>query len=250
MLEVKCSNCNLTTPAKKEDALEQLQTELLKPLTNATGRRHKIAGPRQAKRVKYMPAMWSGVKLGFISTARAAPLTAFQMAKLKAAILETTLTCITPGFRPRFAGCVPRQLWMLLICVDNNAADWVRSNFGQIKANSSLDIELLEEQQFPQAHLIRGYFHNSLHLSNETLLGYIEAQNEISTRQWRVVRRTVEGAMLHAAILVDEESLVTLTRWAGKIWYCFGRTKLILRNSFLKNKAANETFNQSLPNSH
>ncbi|XP_034471978.1 uncharacterized protein LOC117779779 [Drosophila innubila] len=167
------------------------------------------------------------VRLGFIAADRTRPLTAEQMAKLKEAILKTTLTCVTEGVRPQFEASGERSDWYLLVCSNYSAAEWVRHNINHIKANCSLDIELLEEHQFPSSFLIKGNFPNSLEYQNETILGYISAQNDVCTRLWKIVNRIAARETLQLDILIDNASLQALRKISFRIWYCIGSVKLL-----------------------
>ncbi|KAM8717043.1 hypothetical protein ACLKA7_003850 [Drosophila subpalustris] len=185
--------------------------------------------PGTSKKLKSCaPNLNNPVKLGFISPDRTCPFTSEQMAMLKAAILKTTLTCFTDGVRPQFDGCGAQSDWYVLVCSNYNAAEWVRRNINHIKANCTFDIELLEKNQFPTIYLMRGYFPNSLEFSNETILGYISAQNDVCTMQWKVVRRINLREIVHLEILIDKASFQALQKNGLKIWYCFGHMRLTL----------------------
>lgn len=177
------------------------------------------------------------VKLGFISTDRFKSLTAEHMETLKAAILQAILLYVSPVVGPGFKRCVPRDVWLLLECEDNNTAEWVRSNFEHIKALSKLDVELMEEDEFPRHH-IRGIFPDSSETPCDTILAYINCQNKISTKQWRVAQRTDQDATTHLALLVDTQSYRTLTAWNGIVKYCYGKIKLELENKVAKGVTA------------
>ena len=175
----------------------------------------------------------SSVKLGFTSADSKNPLSPEQVATVKASIAKALLLHPTSGASPGFDGCIPRNEWLLLVCEDSRTADWVRGAVGHIKSISSLNIKLLEESEFPKAHLIRGYFPSSAGLTPADILRYLGIQNEdlFSTKQWRVVQHTLTGTTTHLAMLVDEESYKALTECNGKVKFVFGRIKLLLKNS-------------------
>lgn len=203
-----------------------------KPKKKAKAKAHLEPAKQQNTKVK------GTVKLGFISADRLKPLTAEHMATLKAAILQAVLLYVVPGVAPGFERCVPRDEWLLLECEDNSTAEWVRSNLEHIKALSSLDVELMEEDEFPRGHLIRGIFPDSSENPIDTILAYLNCQNKISTKQWRVAQRTEQGGTTHLAILVDTQSYTTLTKWNGIVNYCYGKIKLVLKNKVAKGVTA------------
>lgn len=197
-----------------------------KPKTKA----HKEPAKQQATSSKVA----STVKLGFISADRKKPLTAEHMTSLKTAILRAILLCAEPGVAPGFERCVPRDEWLLLECEENITAEWVRSKLDHIKALSSLDVELMEEDEFPRGHLIRGLFPDSSETPCDTILAYLNCQNKICTNRWRVAHRTEQSARTHLAILVDTKSYRMLTAWNGIVNYCYGKIKLELKNKVVK----------------
>ncbi|XP_034475425.1 uncharacterized protein LOC117782515 [Drosophila innubila] len=234
--ESHVSNQNPSLNGNSEAEAADLQTETRAKRTRAdemstqpeTSKKLKTDASQSSTILNTTPKInWKKpVRLGFTAADRTRPLTAEQMTKLKEAILKTTLTCVTEGVRPQFEACGEQSDWCLLTCSNYSAAEWVRHNIDHIKDYCSLDIELLEEHQFPLSFLIKGNFPNSLEYQNEMILGYISAQNDVCTRQWKVVNRTAIHEILQLEIMIDNASLLALRKISFKIWYCFGILKL------------------------
>lgn len=160
-------------------------------------------------------------KLAFIATNRSPPLTAEHMVRLQQVILDLTVSHRTPNVFPQFEDCAPQSEWLLLVCANRKTADWVRHNFARIRQESGLNVELLEDKQVPR-NLIDGYFPDSAQLPDDKVLALINAQNPINTRQWRIVRRAVNGHLLHLSMAIDDDSMHKLGACGGYISYCFG----------------------------
>jgi hypothetical protein len=177
----------------------------------------------------------SRVKLGFTSADPTKPLTPEHMATVQESILKAMRLPFTSEVGPGFEGCIPRNEWLLLVCENSSTADWVKEAFGHIKSISGLDLKLLEEAEFPRAHLIRGYFPNSAQYTPAEIVEYLGIQNrELSTELWRVVQHSLNGNTTHLAMMVDEKSYKALTDIKGNVKFRFGRIKLILKNSAVR----------------
>ncbi|KRF81204.1 uncharacterized protein Dvir_GJ26917 [Drosophila virilis] len=155
------------------------------------------------------------------ATNRSPPLSAEHMVRLQQVILDLTVSHTTPNVFPQFEDCAPQSEWLLLVCANRQTADWVRHNFAHMRQKSGLSIELLEDNQVPR-NRIDGYFPNSAQLPDDKVLALINAQNPIKTRQWRIIRRAVNGHLLHLSMAIDDDSMHKLGACGGYISYCFG----------------------------
>ena len=183
----------------------------------------------------------SSVRLGLVSTDMAnRPINAEQMVRLQEAVIDVAIEHAGGSVRPEFEGCIPRTGWLLLVCTNAPTANWVRSNFEHIRKKSALDINLVEEGQFPRTHVVRGYFPQSLSLTSEKVLATIAAQNPLSTEQWKVVQRMTHGQLLHLVIAIDNTSIKKLVELKGRIAYRFGHIKLILKGPTSKDRVVGD----------
>ncbi|XP_032293863.1 uncharacterized protein [Drosophila virilis] len=219
--------------AKAQPKQKRAQSDELK----ATGKLKKKARKEAEKRAKrkakrkaeadarsqqgMIKSKCSQIKLAFIATNRSPPLSAEHMVRLQQVILDLTVSHTTPNVFPQFEDCAPQSEWLLLVCANRQTADWVRHNFAHMRQKSGLSIELLEDNQVPR-NRIDGYFPNSAQLPDDKVLALINAQNPIKTRQWRIIRRAVNGHLLHLSMAIDDDSMHKLGACGGYISYCFG----------------------------
>ncbi|XP_017466152.1 PREDICTED: uncharacterized protein LOC108359036 [Rhagoletis zephyria] len=165
---------------------------------------------------------------------------ALKMAKtlLQEAIIDFTIENSSADVKPAVDSCVPRGGWLLVICSNAQTATWLKSNAQFIKTKCRLDVNFLEENEFPRTRVIRGYFPQSLQLSNEKILNTITAQNRISTGSWEISHRLPSGQFVHLVLLIDHVSMTRLAAVNGRIAYRFGKHKITSEGHFAYEGAA------------
>ena len=173
-----------------------------------------------------------GVKLGFVPVDIVnAPLTADQMDSLQEAIIDTVIEHAVENIKPEFEGCFPRSGWVMTICSNNETAKWLKDHIADIANKCKLSISLVEEDEFPRPHFVRGYFPHSAQLDTSKVLATIAAQNNLSATTWKVVhRKEQEDNVLHLIFAVDDQSWSILQGSNGRITYRFGHIRLMIRN--------------------
>ncbi|KAH8409612.1 hypothetical protein KR222_011168 [Zaprionus bogoriensis] len=154
------------------------------------------------------------------------PLRPTELDMLMQAIADTIISTSMADVKPRFVDYKVQAGCLMLVCLDNSVANWLRDNFGQIKAKCSLDIKLLEGS--PSPVYIKGEFPNSSLQKNEDILSLLDAQNDFTTTLWKVVQRSTKDDKANLVIMIDDASLQWLKELDGKVWYKLGRITLIL----------------------
>ncbi|KAH8362883.1 hypothetical protein KR084_002256 [Drosophila pseudotakahashii] len=166
------------------------------------------------------------VKVGLAPATAGNPLTTEEMSRIKEAIVDVTVEQRSGSEKPQFEGCFCRRGWLLIICSDINTSEWLNRNLCHIQSKVDVNLKLLNESELPRKNVVRGHFPDSLTTSNKKVLDIIEAQNSVSTAEWRVMNRLTQGDMLHLVMAVDNESHKKLVKIGGNISYRFGRLKL------------------------
>ncbi|XP_037959113.1 uncharacterized protein LOC119688510 [Teleopsis dalmanni] len=193
-------------------------------------KKHKVAHVGLTK-PSYSLAV-KGVRLGFTSADPAGTsLSTEQITLLQEAIIDVAIEQHNDEIQPEFEGCLPRTGWLLIVCSDAKTAEWVKKFSGHIGAKSGLALNVVEEKDFPRTHVVRGYFPQSLTLSNEKVLATIGTQNKFSTTRWKVIRRLTQDQMLHLVFVIDDESMKKLSELKGRIAYRFGHLRLMLKGT-------------------
>jgi len=172
-----------------------------------------------------------GVKLGLVpNDIINAPLTADQMDSLQEAIIDTVIEYAAEDVKPEFEGCFPRSGWVMTICSNKETAKWLKDHIATITNKCKLSISLVEEDDFPRPHFVRGYFPHSAQLDTSKVLATIAAQNKLSATTWKVIhRKEQEDNVLHLIFAVDDQSWSILQGSNGRISYRFGHIRLMMR---------------------
>ncbi|XP_017131721.1 uncharacterized protein LOC108148916 [Drosophila elegans] len=175
------------------------------------------------------------VRLGFASESDGTLLTTDQMSRIKEAIIDVTVEH-SGSEMPQFEACVARRGWLMVICANFSTAQWLISNLCHIQTKVALKLKLMTEEELPRKNVIRGYFPDSLSTTNKKVLDIIEAQNPVSTKEWRVINRLIHGELLLLVMAVDNESQKKLVELDGIISFRFGRLKLSMKGLTDRNK--------------
>ncbi|XP_037930684.1 uncharacterized protein LOC119665530 [Teleopsis dalmanni] len=124
----------------------------------------------------------------------------------------------------------------MVVCTNNQTAEWVRKNAATIATKAKLSAKVVEESEFPKTHLVRGYFPHSCDFENTKVLATIE--------------RTAEGSLLHIVFDVDDASWNLLVQSGGRIAYRFSHVKLLFKaNSMTKEgQPEQRPVKQKIPN--
>ncbi|XP_017058725.1 uncharacterized protein LOC108099613 [Drosophila ficusphila] len=176
------------------------------------------------------------VRLGISSESAGTPLTSNQMSSIKEAIIDVTVEQ-SGNLKPQFEGCAARKGWLLVICSNLLTAEWLKRNFSHVRTKAGLKLRLMGEEELPRKNVVQGYFPDSLSTSSKKVLDIIEAQNPVSTSEWRVMNRLTHGDLLHLVLTVDNESHKKLVDLDGIISFRFGRLKLSMREPLNKRKS-------------
>ncbi|EDV53079.1 uncharacterized protein LOC6555293 [Drosophila erecta] len=169
------------------------------------------------------------VRIGLAAESAGTSLTSEQMARIKEAIIDVTVEQ-SGSQKPQFEGCVARRGWLLVTCSNSSTSEWFKRNFCHIQAKVATKLKLMDESELPRKNVVLGYFPDSLSTSSQKVLEIIQAQNPVSTAEWRVMQRLTHGELLHLAMAVDNESHKKLVALNGTISYRFGRVKLCMKN--------------------
>lgn len=214
-------------PERKEPSKRALSDDKPTP----SGKRPRANdNPQTSSKPTYSHVLGT-VKLGFVTNdVSINPLNDEQMSKLQEAIIDTTIEH-GEGFRPEFEGCFPRTGWLMVACTNRKTADWLKAHANSVKEKSKLDVNIVDEADFPRSHFVRGYFPHSLDLANEKILASIAVQNDLNARNWKVVMRKSDGQLLHLLMAVDDNSWARLLESNGRIAYRFSHLKLMLKDT-------------------
>ncbi|XP_037931007.1 uncharacterized protein LOC119665833 [Teleopsis dalmanni] len=135
----------------------------------------------------------------------------------------------------------------MVVCTNNQTAEWVRKNAAAIATKTKLGAKVVEESEFPKTHLVRGYFPHSCDFENTKVLLTIEAQNRIKASTWKVLQPTAESSLLHIVFAVDDASWNSLIQSGGRIAYRFSHVKLLLKANSMTKEGQPQRPEQKVP---
>lgn len=183
----------------------------------------------------------SRVKLGIIPKGYPEiELTSEQQETVKEALLKKVLDQRREPFKPKFVYCTSRTGYVLISCKDRHTADWVKTAVLQIAPWKDAELVALDEQEIPRQEVLLAFFYRSADDDNDTILGYIESQNDnLNTANWRILQRTVRNQHVEWAITVDGSSMRQLEQQKFVINYKYGQS-LIRKKRIVNHPGAHE----------
>lgn len=162
-----------------------------------------------------------------------------QQEAVKKVLLRKVLSQRREPFKPKFVFCKAKTGHILLSCQDKATADWVRTTVQQITPWRGAELEALDEANMPRQEVLLGFFYRSKNDDNETILGFLESQNDdMDTTMWKILQRTVRNDHVEWAFTVDMASMKLLEARSFVVNFKFGQT--LIRKGRSDNVGAQE----------
>ncbi|KAL9698908.1 hypothetical protein quinque_002349 [Culex quinquefasciatus] len=155
-----------------------------------------------------------------------AELTPEQQEVVKDELLKKVLEQRREQFKPKFVYCKAKAGLVMLLCQEKGTADWVKLTVPTMIPWENAQLSALNEANIPRRDVLRAFFYRSKNDENDTILGYLESQNDnLDTSAWRILRRSVK-VNDHVAWLftVDLASMQLLEERNFVVNYKFGQT--------------------------
>ncbi|KAL1376905.1 hypothetical protein pipiens_000616, partial [Culex pipiens pipiens] len=113
----------------------------------------------------------------------------------------------------------------MLLCQENSTANWVKMVVSSISPWENAVLSAVDEADIPRKEVLRGYFYRSKNDENDTVLGYLESQNDnLDTSAWRILRRSGKNDHVEWAFTIDTASMKLLEEQKFVVNYKFGQT--------------------------
>lgn len=125
-------------------------------------------------------------------------------------------------FKPKFANCKFKSGYMVLGCQDKLTADWLKTVVPDLKPWDTADLVVVDEDKIPKPDVLVVLFPKSADNDNDTILGLVESQNDISTDAWRILKRSIVKEHIKMLLSIDDASMRKITEWGMKLNYKFG----------------------------
>lgn len=188
-----------------------------------------VPGPSQAKPKATTPSFKDALvcsKVGVIHNGRL-PLTTEQMKDVEKAILTSIRKMESPDWSPDFQGTERKNGWLLLRCNNQETRKWLLSCSEELAKTTSLPIKVVEGEDLPKPHMVRGFFPDSKDDSSEEILDYLRVQGQFPTAGWSIANRSNEGKVVEMVFEVDDESAALIDERGTSIPYKFSKARII-----------------------
>lgn len=211
----------VATTANMNDKHKRNRSENMDTSEPEPKKPHVAASPADGKTKSFRDAVKS-VRVGIIPTNfPTRKLVKDEVNNIKRKILK--LVAEQRGennIKPRFTdNPVARAGWLKIFCADESTAVWLKSLDYWREEN----YKVVDECDFPAETFLLGHFGYSNEEETATIFGVVEAQNDVSTAEWREVTRKDVGSMVFLTFAVDPVSLEQLQELNFCVEYGFGQ---------------------------
>lgn len=155
-------------------------------------------------------------------------LTSAQLLATRKAILSKVAQQRKEKIKPKFGQCLLRTGHLILVCKNQETADWLKSIASTISVVEDVELTALDEKKIPRPEIIIGFFPVSAEDSTDDILELLESQNEgLNTDEWRIKERNIINH-LHVELIftVDGASLDAIKKCEFTLDYKFGTAPL------------------------
>jgi hypothetical protein len=171
------------------------------------------SGVHDTKKPSYKHAV-EGIRVGILpSRFPDELLSSERMEEVKNNILKQILSCETDPIRPAFWGIYQRQGFLVLICKNAATADWLKTRIESLQTWEGANLKVVDEGEIPKAKVLMAYFPGSSQDSSETILKYLQCQNEgLQATSWKILNRIDDRGTAQLVLAVDPRSAEKLQR--------------------------------------
>lgn len=169
-----------------------------------------------------------------------------QLLATRKAILAKVVQQRKEKVKPKFGQCSFRTGHLILVCKNQETADWLKSIVSTLTITGEVELIALDEKKIPRPEIIIGFFPVSAEDSTDEILALLESQNdELYTDEWRIKERNIIN-QLHVELIftVDGASMNTIRKCEFVLDYKFGNAPL-RRKLPMKNKAPIQVLDNS-----
>lgn len=155
-------------------------------------------------------------------------LTSAQLLATRKAILSKVAQQRKEKIKPKFGQCLLRTGHLILVCKNQETADWLKSIASTISVVEDVELTALDEKKIPRPEIIIGFFPVRAEDSTDDILELLESQNEdLNTDEWRIKERNIIN-QLHVELIftVDGASLDAIKKCEFTLDYKFGTAPL------------------------
>lgn len=227
-----------------------------KPSTSKSSVQHRIdshrsghSGQSKGTEGKINPSykeVVSGVKLGILPKGYPnMELTTPQLNATQEAIITKVAGQRKEALKPKFGHCAFKSGYLVIICKNQETADWLRSIVPTLKPWTGAELTVVDEKDIPRPEILIGFFPRSAGDSNDGILALLESQNDgLIVDAWRILQRnTINQQHVELIFTVDGVSMNSIKNCEFMLDFKFGNAQI--RKKFQKRNLVEETESNS-----
>lgn len=167
------------------------------------------------------------IELGLLSTDPERPLfSTDEMFELRECIVRAIIHKVDDTLSPQFISVQMRTGFLVGNVANNITKDWLRTYAEEI-GNSCIPFKVVEGDDIPQSHLVKGDFLGANRIPEWDIKKYIEVQNPtLLAHNWRIIETIPIGDDATLIISIDQGSAEQLKMIGGNISYRLGTVHL------------------------
>ncbi|XP_062709190.1 uncharacterized protein LOC134288405 [Aedes albopictus] len=172
--------------------------------------------------------MAKSVKVGIIpKDFPTVQLTTAQLDLLQEALLLRVVQQRNEPMKPKFNNLIYKSGYMDLICKDQETAEWLKRISPSMKPWEGAELMAMDEVAIPRPEMIRAFFPQSSSYDDDRIKALIESQNDITTTNWRIVKRSIlKDIHVEWIFTVEGASMEKLKKSKYTLNYRFGEIQL------------------------
>lgn len=158
-----------------------------------------------------------------------------QTDELKSAILKEVVQQKDSEMKPHFKNSDHIKGYLRVQCKDLETRRWLQRTVEKLDAPEGITLKVVTEKDVIEGDVYTGRFKDSSKDTSETILEFIDSQNEgIATSKWTVLNRTElpDTQTIELMFAVDEESAKSISNLNYELNYKFNTIRLRRKNSY------------------
>lgn len=156
-------------------------------------------------------------------------LTTAQSDEVKAAILNEVVQHKDSELKPHFKNSVHVNGYLRIQCSDEQTRRWLQAAVAKLTVPEGISLKVATEKNHLKGGVFTGHFPDSLNDTNETILEFIESQNDgIVVSEWTILTRKElsDTKTVKLMFTVDFESARSLQKIGYELNYKFNTVRL------------------------
>lgn len=160
-------------------------------------------------------------------------LTEAQTDECKSSILKEVVQQKDAELKPHFKSCEHVSGYLRVQCKDQETSQWLQNTVAKLAAPEGVSLKVVTEKNLLKGDVYTGHFPDSRNDSDETILAFVESQNDgLSTAEWTILARKEfdDATKVELMFAVDEASAKCIQSVGYDLNYKFNTVRLRRKN--------------------